>query len=989
MSEITKFPAQLFSEELTRNGSSKILVISDNSDSLESNSVILDQAGYAVVTAENGLAGLEIAQKEVPDLIISDVIFSDFDAVEFCRRLRAVSRLKEIPIIFVSDLSKNAISAVKALEAGADHYIEAPFEPVRLIAEVSRLLEQKRAEYAVARHITRATEDERILNESKKQIADILDSITDGFFVLDGNWNFTYLNPATEHLWQQSRENLLGKNFWEEFPGVLDTAFDSKYREVMEKRIPVSFTELYPDQNVWLDVQASPVKDGISIYFRDVTKLKIAEQEKDRLASQIEQQHLRLNNIIANVPGIVWETWVKPDEAMGQINFISDYVEKMLGYTVNEWLTTPGFWLSVIYPEDREEALRQVAGNFKGNRTIAFEVRLVAKDGRVIWTELQTQTITNSENKVIGVRGVTTDITARKEAETAIAEANSRAISEYERLVQGLAALAQALGSARDLNGVFRGIQEFARVSVPCDAILISLCEQEQKMRKIVYIWYNHEELDTSVFEAVPVGGGAAGTAIKTGEVVIIPDYFQHIMRKGVKLSFGYDEDSRDPRSSLIVPMKIKGITVGVIEIQSYQLAAFMKEHAVTMQMAANLAANAVENVRLLEQERHQEEQLRQSQKLESVGRLAGGIAHDFNNMLTAINGYSDLTLRKLNADDPLRRNLEEIKKAGERSAVLTHQLLAFSRRQVLKPTVLNLNEVIIDISKMLNRLIGEDIQLNIVPESNLGFVEADSGQLTQVIMNLVVNARDAMPGGGTIIIETSNVYLDTEYVKSHIPTQIGSYILLAVSDTGVGMSDEVKEQIFEPFFTTKKPGAGTGLGLSTTYGIVKQSGGYIWVESEIDKGTTFKIYFPHFDEEYIRPKENKVPQIIQTGTEMILLVEDEELVRNMSRQILEACGYHVIEAQNGIEALSVCAAQNEKIDLLLTDVVMPQMGGRELAEKLTDLHPEIRVLFASGYTDDAVIRQGIVRENMNFIQKPFTFDALALKVREILDGKS
>ena len=380
------------------------------------------------------------------------------------------------------------------------------------------------------------------------------------------------------------------------------------------------------------------------------------------------------------------------------------------------------------------------------------------------------------------------------------------------------------------------------------------------------------------------------------------------------------------------------------------------------------------------------EEQLRQSQKLKSVGQLAGGIAHDFNNMLTAINGYSDLTLRRLKPDDPLRANIEEIKKAGERSAQLTHQLLAFSRKQVLKPEILNLNAVIIDISKMLNRLIGEHINLELVSDSKLGMVEADPGQLAQVIMNLAVNARDAMPAGGNLTIETANVYLDQEYAEHHFPTEVGFYVAVSITDTGTGIAEETKQHIFEPFYTTKEIGRGTGLGLSTVYGIVKQSGGYIWVDSEIGKGTTFRIYLPRVEELKETAAEDKPSEAVRRGTETILLVEDEEIVRKMSRQMLEAVGYRVLEAANGIEALAICDAQPDAVHLLLTDVVMPQMSGRKLAEKLAQTHPHIRLLYMSGYTDDAVMREETIKEGKNFIQKPFTLEALAEKIRKLLD---
>lgn len=385
---------------------------------------------------------------------------------------------------------------------------------------------------------------------------------------------------------------------------------------------------------------------------------------------------------------------------------------------------------------------------------------------------------------------------------------------------------------------------------------------------------------------------------------------------------------------------------------------------------------------------RQSEEQLRQAQKLESVGRLAGGIAHDFNNMLTAINGYSDLTLRRLNSDDPLRHNIEEIKKAGERSAELTQQLLAFSRQQIMQPKILSMNDVVSDTSQMLKRLIGEDIRLTISLHSQAGQVKVDPGQLSQVIINLAVNARDAMPKGGILTIETANVVLDEEYTVKHHDLTPGKYVMLAVSDNGVGIDEERQKYIFEPFFTTKEIGKGTGLGLATVYGVIKQSGGHIWLYSEIGQGSTFKIYLPRIDEDHLEKESDSPASGIYLGNETILLVEDEKMVRNLSRQVLQACGYRVIEAANGVEALKLCERTLIQFDLLLTDVVMPEMGGRELSEKLAKLYPKIKVLFTSGYTDDAIVRHGVINEGANFLQKPFTFDALARKVRQLLDEK-
>ncbi|HEX6188831.1 MAG TPA: PAS domain S-box protein [Pyrinomonadaceae bacterium] len=398
------------------------------------------------------------------------------------------------------------------------------------------------------------------------------------------------------------------------------------------------------------------------------------------------------------------------------------------------------------------------------------------------------------------------------------------------------------------------------------------------------------------------------------------------------------------------------------------------------------LANDVTERSRAENALRETEEQLRQTQKLEGVGHLAGGIAHDFNNLLTVINGFCALAMRGLQTEDPLLANLEEIKKAGDRATSLTRQLLAFSRRQVLQPKVLNLDSVVTDMEKMLQRIIGEHIDLRAVLEPTLGNVSADPGQIEQIILNLVVNARDSMPEGGKLTIETDNVFLDEGYVSSHLGAQVGPHVMLAVTDTGHGMDQQTLSRIFEPFFTTKGLGKGTGLGLSTVYGIVKQSGGNIWVYSEPGRGTTFKIYLPRIDdmaEEYRRTVDDE--QLTQ-GTETILLVEDEEMLRKLARQTLKGYGYHILEASNGDEAIAVCNQYQGAIDLLLTDVIMPRLNGRELSNCLLQSRPKLRVLFMSGYTDDAIVHQGVLEESANFIQKPFPPDSLAKKVREVLD---
>jgi PAS domain S-box-containing protein len=382
------------------------------------------------------------------------------------------------------------------------------------------------------------------------------------------------------------------------------------------------------------------------------------------------------------------------------------------------------------------------------------------------------------------------------------------------------------------------------------------------------------------------------------------------------------------------------------------------------------------------------EQQLRQSQKMEAIGRLAGGIAHDFNNLLMVISGYSEFLLERLGPDPALRGPAQEIAGASQRASSLTRQLLAFSRKQMLAPKILDLNGVVTENLKMLTRVIGEDIDLVMVPAASLGAVRADAGQIEQVIMNLAVNARDAMPSGGKLTIETSNISLDEEYARFHAPLRPGDYVLLSISDTGLGMDSDTQSHIFEPFFTTKGP-KGTGLGLSTVYGIVKQSGGYIWVFSESGKGTTFKIYLPRVAERVEAPAlvVSSEPAFTEPGTETVLLVEDEANLRYLARQFLEKQGYKVIEAADGAVAMQIAVAHEGVIHLLLTDVIMPGMNGRELAQRISEIRPNTKVLYMSGYTENVIGHNGTLDAGVRLLQKPFTLRDLKSKVREVLNS--
>jgi two-component system, cell cycle sensor histidine kinase and response regulator CckA len=395
---------------------------------------------------------------------------------------------------------------------------------------------------------------------------------------------------------------------------------------------------------------------------------------------------------------------------------------------------------------------------------------------------------------------------------------------------------------------------------------------------------------------------------------------------------------------------------------------------------SASVIARDITKIKQLERE------IRQAHKMEAVGMLAGGVAHDFNNVLTVIMSNCDLLRKPLAPDDPSRLMLDQIHLAGERAGLLTRQLLAFSAKQLLQPEVLNLNSVVNETEKMLSRLIGEDIIVSLVLDPTPGNVKADLGQIQQVLMNLAANSRDAMPQGGRLTIETKNVVLDQAYCSLHPDARLGNYSLLAVTDNGIGMDEKTKARIFDPFFTTKESGKGTGLGMATVYGIAKQIGGHIDVCSELGQGTTFTIYLPQVQEPIesraLHPDHIAVPE----GEETVLLAEDDDAVGVVTAHMLQSCGYRVLEAANGEEAFELSESHKGPIDLLVCDVVMPDFSGRKLAERIAGRRPDLKVLFISGYTDDAVIRYGILESEIDFLQKPFTLANLAQKIRKVLD---
>jgi signal transduction histidine kinase/ActR/RegA family two-component response regulator len=593
------------------------------------------------------------------------------------------------------------------------------------------------------------------------------------------------------------------------------------------------------------------------------------------------------------------------------------------------------------------------------------------------------------------------DLTARM-PETKLAE-----MRPTVRAFNSMAAsLEQALHEARTRQTRLESLVEISGAlsrMQPLDSLLGRIAEACGRLVKTDWVGFrlvDGDELvvagtleggtEMPVRRRLKIGESLAGQVAATGRPLLLRDPASHpsmlpehaqAMRR-----LGY-------HGMLTVPARVGDRVVGVLSFLTRREEGFSTEDLAIATAFASHAAVALENSRLLHESRRAYDelaqtqgQLEQAQKMDAIGRLAGGVAHDFNNLLTVILGRTDILLTQIKAEDPLRRGIALIQRTAGRAAELTKQLLAFSRKQVLEAVVLDLGVVTTDMKEMLARLIGEDIALVTNLAATLGHVKADRGQIEQVVMNLAINARDAMPQGGQLVVETANADLDDEYVRRNVGSRPGPHVMLAVSDSGVGIPRELQRHIFEPFFTTKEQGKGTGLGLATVYGIVKQSGGYIEVDSEPGRGTTFRIYLPRVDS--ASPAAERSPRAAAPtgGTETILLVEDEDGVRELARDILRSSGYTVLEGRNGAEGLLLGERHQGALDLLLTDVVMPRMSGRELAERMVSLRPELSVLYMSGYTDDAVIRHGVLGSDTAFLQKPFTPAALVQRVRETLD---
>ena len=662
-------------------------------------------------------------------------------------------------------------------------------------------------------------------------------------------------------------------------------------------------------------------------------------------------------------------------DARGRYRQANPALERFLGYPAAE--LAGRHFSEVTLPEDVAETDRQFQALLWGARDrFEMEKRYRRKDGDVVWARLSVNAVRDAKGVLVHTVSMIEDITAQKLDEAAVRDRDQQLRSHHAALVQ----LAQSPALYQgDSPATWREITESAGRTLGVARVGSWLYDAERTAIRCVDLY----ELPANRHGTLGAHAAAEYPAYRRAldEDRVIAAHDVHADPRTQELSAGHVATAA-VTSRLDAPIRVGGRTVGVVCHEHTgpprQWSAEAQSFAGSIADIAGLALQAGERRRL-------EEQLLQSQKLDAVGRLAGGVAHDFNNLLSAMLGYAEITQRSLAAEDPRRADLEEIRRAGRRAADLIHQLLAFARRQVIEPRVVSVNELIANMQKMLRRLIGADVELatSLAPDAEP--VKVDPGQFEQVVMNLVVNARHAMPAGGKLMVTTGNVHFAPPRA-AEAGVAPGPFVRVSVSDTGVGMSAETMSRVFEPFFTTKEPGQGTGLGLATCYGIVKQANGHIAVTSEVGCGTTFEIYLPVADE---RPAQAPAAEeeAAPSGTETLLLVEDEEQVRAMATRLLGAQGYEVLAAGDPDQALAIVRDHSGSIHLMITDVVLPRMSGRVLAQRVMEARPETRVLYISGYAGDVIVHRGVLEPGVSYLQKPLTAATLARRVREVLDA--
>ncbi len=880
------------------------------------------------------------------------------------------------------------------------------------------------------------------LEESAALQRALLDSALDSIICTDQKARITEFNAAAERMFRISRSVALGKDLADI---TLPAALRDHYRRELFVSTPSAGFDVMGNRleavGMRSDGHEFPAEFTVSkitiagksmftVQVRDISARKRAEEAVIWLAAIVESS----------------QDAIYGGDFDGKLSSWNKGAELMYGYTVEEAI---GKHVSFLVPPGRQDELPLLAEKLKnGLRTHTYETVKVAKGGRLLDVSVSISAVLDSAGNPIGVSAIARDITAQKRAAEALRKANETSVyaspipiiaADARRLITvwnpaaeellgwseedligrpnpsippeeelEAAALHKRLLSGETITGV-----EVQRRKWDGSLVSVSLCaapllDENRQVRGIIGFLTDITErkcAEEALRKAEEKYRGIFENAVEgIYQTTLDGKYIAANPALARMLGFDSPEELVNARSDVrnqeYVNPELRSEFVRSIEqhdvVHNFEYQVYRKDGKIIwVSESAHAVRNVVGDIVHFEgtvqditEHRELEQQLRQLQKIEAIGRLAGGVAHDFNNILMAVSGYSELLARKLPKEDPSQRYAEEILRATNRGSSLTQGLLAFSRKQVVSPKIVDLNALISQQIEMLKRLIPEDIELKFVPSGALGHVKIDVSQMEQVVMNLTINARDAMPNGGEIIIETSNADLDQSGRESQKASEPGRFVMLAVSDNGCGMDAETKAHIFEPFFTTKEQGKGTGLGLATVFGIVDQNSGHIFVHSEPGHGTTFKVYLPHVATE-VRSEETATPSGADcSGNETILLVEDQEAVRESAAEYLTENGYTVLRASRGLEALEIAQQHEDPIHLLLTDVVMPQMSGRELSERITNIHPETKVIFMSGYSNNLLSNQQVLDPKHELLQKPFRLEALGQRIRETLTNR-
>ena len=947
----------------------RVLIVDDSEDSLYFLRALLQGYGYEVVTASQGAEALDKARQNPPDLIITDILMPVMDGFSLCREWKKDARLRPIPFVFYTATYTDERDRRFALSLGAERFIIKPEEPEAFMAIIQETLQQVESQPAPT------------------------------------------IRPAAEA------------------PGKLpiveleeEAVCLKEYNEALIRRVEAKMEELE---------QAN-------------RELEQKITEGTQAADALQRSEANLKEALLAAEMGVWEWTRATDTVTWDENLyrIAGRDPKLPAPTYREHP-------QVYAPKSWQRLEAAVENALATGTPYAVDLELIRPDGSKRWVIGRGEPLRDASGHMVGLRGTVQDITQRKQAEALLTherdllhalmdsvpdkiffkDTASRfvRINRAHALSMGLKDSSEALGKTdfdfhpgEMAEGTLREEKRVLETGEPLVGKIEAYTKPDgrirwnlvtkapikdkqgqvvglvgissdisERMRTEAELRRTSEVLRT-VFQASPLAIIAGDRSLRV-----------QMWNPAAERLFGWTEaevlgeplpiipESRREEFRAEIDGLLRGETITPFESQRLRKDGSLVEVSISTGVLRDASGEAIGVVGIfmdLTQHKAMEAQLRQKAKMEAIGQLAGGVAHDFNNLLTVIAGYGQILRARLKSKELVY--LEEILKASDQAAALTGQLLAFSRRQILAPQVLDLNSVVASMEEMLRRVIGEDVELVTVPQPGLGLVKADRGQIEQVIINLAVNARDAMPRGGRLTIETAEVDLDEAYAETHAGAIPGPHVMLAVSDTGVGMNSEILAHLFEPFFTTKETGKGTGLGLATVYGIVRQSGGSIWADSEPGRGTTMRIYLPRVEEALPEERPRETPSEQVGGSETVLVVEDEDGVRSLVSETLASHGYKVLEAKEPNQALLMLGQYAEPIHLLLTDVVMPQMSGRNLAKHMRTVHPEARVLYMSGYTDKAIVQDGILEGGTHFLQKPFVPDALARKVREILDTK-